>query len=382
MDPVLLGEALSLVMFATVCVVLLLGFPVAFTLGGVALAFATLGLGLGIFDFRLLGGLASRYFGVMVNELLVAVPLFVFMGVMLERSRIAEQLLDTMGLLFGKLRGGLGLSVVIVGMLLAASTGIVGATVVTMGLLSLPSMLKAGYDPRIACGTICASGTLGQVIPPSIVLVLLGDILQGANTEAQLQLGNFAPDPVSVVDLFAGSFLPGMILVGLYMLWIILVGWLRPEACPPVVRAEDDTERMGARVLRALVPPASLVVLVLGSILLGLATPTEAASLGCVGAILLAGRAVGEGTGQAWPVYLAAGCLAALVPLVTNFDLRMQRNVVPVEDAVAAIVAGLCLLALSFGIRLAAAGLPQRHPVRGDAVDGEDLGHEIGRAHV
>src|SRR3546814_925346 len=173
MDPVLLGEALSLVMFATVCVVLLLGFPVAFTLGGVALAFATLGLGLGIFDFRLLGGLASRYFGVMVNELLVAVPLFVFMGVMLERSRIAEQLLDTMGLLFGKLRGGLGLSVVIVGMLLAASTGIVGATVVTMGLLSLPSMLKAGYDPRIACGTICASGTLGQVIPPSIVLVLL-----------------------------------------------------------------------------------------------------------------------------------------------------------------------------------------------------------------
>src|SRR3546814_7483724 len=141
-----------------------------------------------------------------------------------------------------------------------------------------------------------------------------------------------------------------MILVGLYRLWIILVGWLRPEACPPVVRAEDDTERMGARVLRALVPPASLVVLVLGSILLGLATPTEAASLGCVGAILLAGRAVGEGTGQAWPVYLAAGCLAALVPLVTNFDLRMQRNVVPVEDAVAAIVAGPSLLAFSFGI--------------------------------
>src|SRR3546814_20148079 len=163
-----------------------------------------------------------------------------------------------MGLLFGKLRGGLGLSVVIVGVLLAASTGLVGATVVTMGLLSLPSMLKAGYDPRIACGTICASGTLGQVIPPSIVLVLLGDILQGANTEAQLQLGTFAPDPVSVVDLFAGSFLPGMIMVGLYMLCTILVGWPRPDACPPSVRAEDDAERKDARVLTALGPPASL----------------------------------------------------------------------------------------------------------------------------
>src|SRR5690606_29330271 len=338
------------VMFATACVVLLLGFPVAFTLGGVALAFAALGIAFGIFDLRLLGGLASRYFGVMVNELLVAVPLFVFMGVMLERSRIAEQLLDTMGLLFGKLRGGLGVSVILVGMLLAASTGIVGATVVTMGLLSLPSMLKAGYDPRVACGTICASGTLGQIIPPSIVLVLLGDMLQGANTEAQLELGNFAPDPVSVVDLFAGSFLPGMMLVGLYMLWIVFVGWLRPEACPPVLRAEGDTGSLLPRVLHALLPPAALVVLVLGSILFGLATPTEAASMGCIGALLLAGRSSGEGRGQSWPVYLAAAGMVALVPLVTAFDLRMQRNEVPVADAIAAVAAGGCLLALAFGI--------------------------------
>ena len=242
MDGAFLGESLSLIMFATACVVLLLGYPVAFTLGGVALSFAFLGLGLGIFDLRLLGGLASRYFGVMVNELLVAVPLFVFMGVMLERSKIAEALLETMGLMFGRLRGGLGLSVIFVGMLLAASTGIVGATVVTMGLLSLPSMLKAGYDPRIACGTICASGTLGQIIPPSIVLVLLGDILQGANTQAQLVLGNFAPDPVSVIDLFAGAFIPGMILVVLYMLWVVLAGWLNPRACPPVLREEGVTE--------------------------------------------------------------------------------------------------------------------------------------------
>ena len=350
MDAILLGEGLSLVMFAVACVVLLLGYPVAFTLGGVALAFAFLGLALGIFDMRLLGGLASRYFGVMANELLVAVPLFVFMGVMLERSRIAEQLLDTMGIMFGKLRGGLGLSVIFVGMLLAASTGIVGATVVTMGLLSLPSMLKAGYDPRIACGTICASGTLGQIIPPSIVLVLLGDILQGANTEAQLALGNFAPDPVSVIDLFAGAFLPGMMLVGLYMLWIIFIGWLKPDACPPVMRAAGDTERMGPRILRVLVPPAALIVLVLGSILFGVATPTEAAAIGCIGALLLAGRAVAEGERQAWPVYVAAACMVALVPLVSIFDLRMQRDQVPFQDLAAAVVAGLCILAMFFGI--------------------------------
>lgn len=355
MDPVLLGEILSLVMFATACVVLLLGFPVAFTLGGVALAFAFLGLGLGIFDMRLLGGLASRYFGVMVNELLVAVPLFVFMGVMLERSKIAEALLDTMGIMFGRLRGGLGLSVIFVGMLLAASTGIVGATVVTMGLLSLPSMLKAGYDPKIACGTICASGTLGQIIPPSIVLVLLGDILQGANTEAQLALGNFAPDPVSVIDLFAGAFLPGMMLVGLYMLWIVFTGWLNPESCPPIERAEGDTEALGARALRVLVPPATLIILVLGSILFGVATPTEAAAIGCIGALLLAGRAVVEDERQAWPVYVAAACMVALVPLVTLFDLRMQRDEVPTGDAVAAVVAGACILAMLFGVAVSIA---------------------------
>ena len=350
MDPAQIGEIVSLVMFATACVVLLLGFPVAFTLGGVALLFAFIGLSAGIFDMRLLGGLASRYFGVMVNELLVAVPLFVFMGVMLERSKIAEELLQTMGLMFGKLRGGLGLSVIFVGMLLAASTGIVGATVVTMGLLSLPAMLKAGYDPKIACGTICASGTLGQIIPPSIVLVLLGDILQGANTSAQLALGNFAPDPVSVIDLFAGAFLPGMMLVGLYMLWILFAAWLRPNACPPIERLEGDTEAMGPRVLRVLVPPGALIVLVLGSILLGVATPTEAAAIGCIGALLLAGRAVATGEGQGWPVYVGGGCMVALVPLVTLFDLRMQRDVVPFADGAAAVVAGLCILVMFFGV--------------------------------
>jgi tripartite ATP-independent transporter DctM subunit len=224
----------------------------------------------------------------MVNEVLVAVPLFVFMGVMLERSRVSEQLLQTMGLLFGTLRGGLGLSVTIVGMLLAASTGIVGATVVTMGLLSLPAMLKAGYDPKLACGTICASGTLGQIIPPSIVLVILGDILQGANTQAQLAMGNFAPDPVSVVDLFAGALLPGLMLVGLYMAWQIVIAIFRPEASPALVEAGARPEGLAGQVLVALIPPAILILAVLGSILAGIATPTESAAVGALGAMGLA----------------------------------------------------------------------------------------------
>ena len=283
------GDILSLALFATTCGVLLLGFPVAFSLAGTAFAFALLGAALGVFDLHLLASLPSRWFGVMVNEVLVAVPLFIFMGVMLERSRLSEQLLETMGLLFGRLAGGLGLSVTIVGMLLAASTGIVGATVVTMGLLALPTMLKAGYDPRLACGTICAAGTLGQIIPPSIVLVILGDILQGANTEAQLALGNFAPEPVSVVDLFAGALLPGLLLVGLYLIWQILLARLRPDLSPALVEAGARPEDLLRRILVALLPPAFLILAVLGSILCGIATPTESAAIGALGAMLLAG---------------------------------------------------------------------------------------------
>ena len=281
------AEILSLIMFAVTCGVLIMGFPVAFSLAGTALAFAIVGDWMGLFDMQLMGGLPSRYFGVMVNEVLVAVPLFVFMGVMLERSKLAEQLLETLGLLFGRVRGGLGVSVTLVGAMLAASTGIVGATVVTMGLLSLPTMLKSGYDPRLACGTICASGTLGQIIPPSIVLVLLGDIMQGANTQAQLAMGNFAPEPVSVVDLFAGAFLPGMVLVSLYMGWNLLVAWLRPAAAP-ALEDVDFEGSLGGRVARAAIPPGVLILAVLGSILAGVATPTEAASVGAVGAMALA----------------------------------------------------------------------------------------------
>lgn len=281
-------EYVSLIMFGVTCGVLLLGFPVAFTLAGVSLLFALCGAVAGVIDLSFFGAVPSRFLGVMTNEVLVAVPLFVFMGVMLERSRIAEQLLETMGLMFGRLRGGLGVSVIAVGAVLAASTGIVGATVVTMGLLSLPSMLKAGYDPKLATGAICASGTLGQVIPPSIVLVLLGDILQGANTQAQLAKGNFAPDPVSVVDLFAGAFIPGLVLVLLYMGWIFFKAVVDPRACPALETDTQHSERLTKRAINVLVPPTLLIFLVLGSILIGAATPTESASVGAVGAMVLA----------------------------------------------------------------------------------------------
>jgi tripartite ATP-independent transporter DctM subunit len=303
----MLGEILALLMFAASCLVLLGGFPVAFGLAGTALGFALLGAWLDVFDLRLLGGLPSRYLGVMTNEVLVAVPLFVFMGLMLERSRIAEALLETLALLFGRLRGGLAYAVTIVGALLAASTGIIGATVVAMGLISLPAMLRAGYDPKLATGSICAAGTLGQIIPPSIVLVVIGDMLQGANTQAQLAMGNFSPRPVSVVDLFAGAMLPGLVLVGLYLAWQVAVAALRPKACPALVEAgARRPPDMAARVVKVLLPPAGLILAVLGSILGGLATPTESAAVGAVGAILLTAahrrldlailRAVAQGT--------------------------------------------------------------------------------------
>ncbi len=280
------GE-IALLMFAVVFVVLLAGYPVAFSLAGTALAFAWFGQLAGSFDFVFLEALPNRLYGIMTNETLVAVPLFVFMGVMLERSRVAENLLDTMTAMFGNLRGGLGISVTLVGMLLAASTGIVGATVVTMGLLSLPTMLKRGYDPRIATGAICASGTLGQIIPPSIVLVLLGDVLSAAYQQAQLDQGIYSPKTVSVGDLFAGAILPGLMLVVLYITYLVITAIRRPDTMP-ALDAEQQSSRTLVDILRALLPPLLLIVAVLGSILAGVATPTEAASVGAVGAMLLA----------------------------------------------------------------------------------------------
>ena len=280
-------EWVAALLYVTVILVLLAGFPVAFTLGGTALIFAFFGVVGGGFHEALLYGLPNRIFGIMTNETLVAVPLFVFMGVTLERARIAEELLDTLSALFGSLRGGLGISVTLVGMLLAASTGIVGATVVTMGLLSLPTMLKRGYSPEIATGTICASGTLGQIIPPSIILVMLGDVMTTAYQQAQLEMGIFSPKTVSVGDLFAGALIPGLLLVLLYVLYILGVAFFKPTTMPPHVR--EDGERVSiVRILRALLPPLLLILAVLGSILTGFATPTEAAGVGGMGALLLA----------------------------------------------------------------------------------------------
>ena len=236
-------EVLSLGMFVALVGVLLFGFPVAFSLAGTGLAFALLGSALDLFNLRLLGGLPSRIFGIMSNNVLVAVPLFIFMGVMLERTRIGEELLEVMGRAFGRLPGGLGYAVTLVGMLLAATTGIVGATVVMMGLISLPAMLRAGYDQRLATGVIAASGTLGQIIPPSIVLVILGDVLQGAHTQAQLALGNYAPDPISVVDLFAGAMLPGILLVTLYLSYQAFVAWRTTGALPAFARVRTRAGR-------------------------------------------------------------------------------------------------------------------------------------------
>jgi tripartite ATP-independent transporter DctM subunit len=281
---------IPLLLFLAVCLVLLLGYPVAFSLGGTALVFAWIGGMAGYFDDAFLQALPNRLYGIMTNQTLIAVPLFVFMGVMLERSRVAENLLDTMASLFGPLRGGLGFSVTLVGMLLAASTGIVGATVVTMGLLSLPTMLKRNYDPAFSSGVICASGTLGQIIPPSIILVLLGDVLSAAYQQAQLDMGIFSPDTVSVGDLFVGALVPGLLLVLLYLIYQVFVTFYRPESVPaiPIEEREPDRRRLLLRVLKVLLPPLLLIVAVLGSILDGLATPTEAASVGAVGAMLLA----------------------------------------------------------------------------------------------
>jgi tripartite ATP-independent transporter DctM subunit len=280
-------EWLAIVMFLAAIVALLGGFPVAFTLGGIALLFALGGMIGGVFDVAFLGTMPSRIYGIMRNETLLAVPLFVFMGVMLERARIAESLLESLTALFGGLRGGLGIAVTIVGMLLAASTGIVGATVVTMGLLSLPTMLKRGYDPRLAAGTICAAGTLGQIIPPSIVLVLLGDVLSSAYSQAQLSQGIFNTDTISVGDLFAGSLLPGLLLVILYIAYLVGIAIFRPAAVP-ALSAEELKGVSLIAVLRAMLPPLILIIAVLGSILVGFATPTEAAGVGAVGAIVLA----------------------------------------------------------------------------------------------
>ena len=276
---------LSILLFIIVIFLLMLGYPVAFTLSGASIIFAILCSFTNNFDLSILYALPSRIFGIITNETLIAIPMFIFMGVMLEKSKIAENLLESMSSLFHNVKGGLGISVIIVGTLLAASTGIVGATVVTMGLLSLPTMLKKKYDVKIATGTILASGTLGQIIPPSIILILLGDVISSAYQESQNMLGIFSQESVSVGDLFAGAIFPGLILVGFYIAYIFLVASFRKDLIPENL---DKRQFKLKEIIISLLAPLFLILAVLGSIIMGVATPTEASSVGALGAILLA----------------------------------------------------------------------------------------------
>jgi tripartite ATP-independent transporter DctM subunit len=312
-----MAEMLAVAMVLAVCAVLLFGYPVALTLAGVSLIFAAIAAAAGIMDLGLLAALPPRIFGIMGNEVLLAIPLFVFMGVMLDHSRIAEELLETLGRLFGALPGGLGIAVILVGTLLAAAKGIVGATTVTMGLIVLPIMLRHGYDKALAAGTVAATATLAQIFPPATVLILLGDQLSNSFRAAQLAQGNFAPQAVSVADLFAGAIMPGLVLVFLYILYVIAVAIFFPKKAPAI--APDPTAPHGFALARrlgaVLIAPLALILAVLGSILGGVATPTEAASVGAVGSILLAARKAGA-VGLLMPVMVRTSQITSMIFLI------------------------------------------------------------------
>jgi len=351
-----LPEILALTMFAAACIGLMGGYNVAFTLSGVSLIFAALGVVTGTFNPDFLLALPGRIYPLITREILIAVPLFVFMGVMLEKSRIAEDLLEAMGDLFGSLRGGLGVSVVLVGALLAASTGIVGATVVTMGLLSLPTMLKRGYAPSLASGAIAASGTLGQIIPPSIVLVILGDQMSNAYQEAQRSLGLEGGGVISVGDLFAGALIPGFILVILYAVYIMIIAFLKPAMAPAEGWPEDVNPWVFVRrTLVAMLPPILLIIAVLGSILSGYATPTRGAALGALGAILLATYKTAP---QPWAKKAAALAAIGLVALIAidliGIDMRLDQDAWTgaerIATAASLLLAGLALLGVAFSL--------------------------------
>ncbi|MFZ4069693.1 MAG: TRAP transporter large permease [Caulobacterales bacterium] len=347
-------EILDVLMFATLAVALMSGAPVAFTLAGVALLFALLGLSFGVFDAGFLTAIPNRLFATMTNATLVAVPLFILMGAILERSKLAEQLLSTMSDLFGKMRGGVLISTTLVGALLAASTGVVGATVTAMGLLALPLMLKRGYDKGLASGSIAAAGTLGQIIPPSIVLILLGDVIGAAHQRAQLAQGTASPTAVSVGDLFAGAIVPGLLLVALYLIYQVTRAWLDPKAAPA---AEDVVAPTFAKIISALAAPLALVLAVLGSILAGVATPTEGAAVGALGALMLAALKSSGAAAQTFSQRLVqiglAGALI-LIALRALFDLRIGRAETALPDQIA--IAAAAISAGLFGIGIIAAG--------------------------
>lgn len=318
----MIAENLDLLMLLGLCLVILTGFPVSFLIAGLGILFAYLGWLLGVFDLSLMRALAQRIFGIMTNQVLIAIPLFVLMGTILERSRIAEELLEQMGRLFGTLPGGLAVSVVVVGALLAASTGIVGATVVTMGLIALPAMLRNGYGRGFAAGSVVTAGTLGQIIPPSTMLIILSDVMSTSYQQAQYAQGLFSIQTISVGQVFAAAILPGLVLVALYIAYILLLAWRRPDLAPPLPVAADPPP--WTTILATLVPPIVLIVAVLGSILGGIATPTEAASVGAIGALLLAGlRLAPDNSG--WPVWLAILAIVAMLVLTHFVDLRLGR---------------------------------------------------------
>ena len=318
---------LDLIMFVALIGCILLGFPVSFSISGVAIIFAFLGWSAGIMDISLLGALGQRVFGILTNDVLIAIPLFVFMGVVLEKSHIAEELLETMGRLFGSLRGGLGLSVVLVGAMLAASTGIVGATVIAMGLIALPTMLRNGYDPKLASGIVCTSGTLGQIIPPSTLLIILSDVMSNAYQQAQYEQGKFTVETISVGQIFAGALLPGLLLVSIYIVYILGRAFLVPDDAPAA--SDMHARPSGGEVLRAIAPPVLLIIAVLGAILGGVATPTEAASVGAIGALLMAAYRFGGKTG--WILSGAAALL--LLGVAAGWQpVRFQRSDLGVTD--------------------------------------------------
>lgn len=339
---------LDLIMFGALIAFILLGYPVAFTIAGVATGFALLGWMLGDFNIQLMGAMGQRFFGVLVNPVLTAIPLFVLMGVILEKSRIAEELLETMGRLFGRMNGGLGVSVILVGALLAASTGIVGATVVAMGLIALPTMLRNGYDPKLASGMVCTAGTLGQIIPPSTLLIILADVMSNAFQQAQYAQGKFTIETISVGQTFAAAMVPGLLLVVVYCVYVLARARLFPGDAPAM--NENVDRPSGKEIAAAIVPPILLIIAVLGSILGGIASPNEAASVGAVGAILLAGRRLGVSTKL---IVLATLSLLVLAVVATLMPVRLQRSdVTPVGYLLAAVYAGLAIFAVGVVVRI------------------------------
>ncbi|MEL6258511.1 MAG: TRAP transporter large permease subunit [Pseudomonadota bacterium] len=340
----------AIAMFVAAIAALLAGYPVALTLGGVALLFAVVGSLLGVFPpLTFLRAFQDRILGTMGNQVLVAVPLFVLMGVVLERSKVAEDLLHIASRLLAQVRGGLALAVILVGALLAASTGIVGATVITMTLIALPTMLRQGYDPKLASGVIAASGTLGQIIPPSIVLILLADAISTANQQAGASLAS-GPTAVSVGDLFSGALIPGLLLVGVYLIYVVANAMFRPSSCPPATGAPDPISTR--EVVLGLGAPLLLIVAVLGSILFGLASPTEASSIGAGGAVLLAGLRLAPENAPRMTWIILAGVAGLVLMLVLRevFDLRASRDVIPVADAAAMAVAAVSALTFFAGL--------------------------------